>query len=124
MCGIFVEIAMLVMGIMALVTGKTRISGNKTLVGVPARIAGLILCLPIPLALGSGIILAIILVAGQQGPVDQHALQRQLQSYGLFLEWGIILGCFLAAVIIGSTWGKTPREIREASGEPEHNPFG
>jgi hypothetical protein len=56
--------------------------------------------------------------------VDQQALQRQMQPYGLFLEWGIILGCMMTAVIIGSVWGKTPREIREASGEPEHNPFG
>lgn len=112
-CGFAIEIAMLVMGIIALVTGKARISGDKVLVGKPARIVGLILCLPLPLDFGAAIALA----------ASSETFQRQMQLYAPMLFWGIVLGCSFAAVIIGLIWGKPPRETREASGQQEHNPL-
>jgi hypothetical protein len=58
------EIAMFVIGIMALVRGKLKLGKNKEVTGTPARLLGLIGFVPIPLAIVLNIVAIVVLVAG------------------------------------------------------------
>jgi hypothetical protein len=59
MCMLFLEIAMFIVGLISLITGKFVLSKGIILTGTPARIAGGIFMLPIPIALGAGFILGL-----------------------------------------------------------------
>jgi hypothetical protein len=63
MCLLVVEIVMLVGGVYALVTGKLTLTKNNRLVGWRAKIAGLILMSPLPLAFLFGTVLGLLAYA-------------------------------------------------------------
>jgi hypothetical protein len=99
-----VEIAMLVIGIMALVTGKLTFSQNKVVRGATARIAGAILMIPLPLMFGIGLIIG--LQAGLQGQqVDQQKLQSQLTP----IEIGVTITCLILGLGIAVMGAEPPR---------------
>ena len=85
MCILILEIAMFVLGLIGLIGGKLPLSKGKTLEGTRARIAGLIILLPLPLALGAGIVIG-FLVAGGVLPPD-------ISAYGWCIELLIVFGC-------------------------------
>jgi hypothetical protein len=64
MCLLIAEIIMLVGGLVALVTGKLKLSNALQLEGTPARIAGAILMAPLPLALAIGFMIGLLIGMG------------------------------------------------------------
>ncbi len=105
MCGLVAEIFMLVFGIMALVTGKFTLTRARVVTGVPARVVGAILVLPLPLALVMGFLLGAVLVA--QG---KQITRDEVQKYAAPLELGIILICMLTAVIVAAITAHPPQK--------------
>lgn len=105
MCGLVMEVCMLIFGIIALVRGNFTLTRNKVVTGAPARIIGVILILPLPLALLAGLLIGVYF--GMQGRRPQD-----IQSIAIPVELGIILGCMLLAVVIGLATGHPPQRRR------------
>jgi hypothetical protein len=100
---------MLIFGIIALVTGKFTLTRNKVVRGVPARIIGVILVLAFPLAIL--VLMAIGAVFVAQGQPIIMGSKAQLTM--TLVEAGIIVGCFLIALVIAAmTAGPPERTIR------------
>jgi hypothetical protein len=64
MCTLFAEIILFAGGLYALIAGKIKLTGSISLEGTRARIAGLFLAAPLPLALITGFGLGILSGAG------------------------------------------------------------
>ncbi len=90
------EIALLVLGILALATGKLTLTRTRVVRGWPARLLGLLAILPLPLCFLVGFILGFITVARGQ-PFDVQAQRLTLS----LIEAGITLLCLVALYGIG-----------------------
>lgn len=101
MCLLFFEIALFVSGLIALITAKFPLSKGIVLTGSKARIAGGILMLPIPLAIGAGAILGVMMGTG--------SLSYSMQDYIPCVEIGIVLACVAAAY--GFAYANKPSAI-------------
>jgi hypothetical protein len=116
MCTFVMGIGMLVFGIIALVRGQFSLTRTKVVTGVPARIIGLILLLPLPLMLVGGLLIGIVYAAqGKQPTADD------LRGVGIVLELGVILTCFLVAVIIAGATAQPPKRRRPRDDEDEED---
>jgi WD40 repeat protein len=79
------EIGLCIAGLIALLTGRFRLGKNRVATGMAARIAGLLLLLPGPTALGAGLLVALN-EAAEGRPSDAQKWQPALMA----LELGII----------------------------------
>ncbi|MCI0461484.1 MAG: hypothetical protein L0Z62_31420 [Gemmataceae bacterium] len=89
-----IEIIMLCGGIAALATGHYSLSPHLTASGIGARIAGLILMLPLPVCFAIGFAWGQELQ--RQGNVDPDSILWK----GILIEAGITFGCFVLASVI------------------------
>jgi hypothetical protein len=107
---LIVEIAMLIAGIIALLRGEIPLTKVHYVDGWPARIAGFILLLPLPLTFVAGLILRAVLTAQgrvlQPGEIDHLVLYFDLPLLALcgFLPAGICLGSAAADAWKGKTY--------------------
>jgi cytochrome b561 len=105
---LILEIAMLIGGIYALVTAKVPgflVGGGKVKIeGLPARLLGVLLILPMPTALVGGVLLALL-------------LGEEAYNYSALLEIGIVFGIALLTLILSRVLGKRiePENEIEAS---------
>jgi hypothetical protein len=105
------EILMLVFGIITLITGKFTVSRGKVVRGVPARSTGLVMILPLPLALGAVVLIGVILVA-----TGQAADEKMVRLVVTIVEASIVGICFVIAMIIARVNAEPsdrPRRRRE-----------
>jgi hypothetical protein len=101
------EIGMLIAGIIALVKGSLRLSGKHVVEGISARLMGLILLLPLPLAFAVGFLIGF--GEGLQGkPVQAQELQGTLTG----VEVIIVVVCLMGALGIGFASAQTPADQR------------
>ena len=91
MCMLIAEILMLVGGLYALVAGKIRLTKNMHLEGWRARVAGLFLIAPLPLAFLAGLLIALLIGAG--------ALPTSAQSAAVIVELLLVAGGLVGAVV-------------------------
>src|SRR5688500_8932349 len=95
------EIAMLVIGIYALVTGKLTLSKKKVVQGTPARMIGIIGLLPLPLSFMAGVMYGATMAAqGKDFTTDKSA-----QWTMIGIEGGITLVAFLLILVLGFALG-------------------
>jgi dienelactone hydrolase len=89
-----IEIALFILGIIALATGKLTLTKTRVVYGWPARLLGIIGLLPLPLSFGVGVAIGVLL-AMRGEPVENHR--------GLFIaiEVGIVFGCVALLYGIG-----------------------
>jgi len=117
MCLLIVEIVMLIVGLIGLIGGKLSLRGFP-LEGKRARIAGLIMALPLPLALGMGLLLGVLIGTG--------ALPSSAISAASGIELVITLGClggaFLYAYLTRPPAGSSTPPTLPPSGPPTINP--
>jgi hypothetical protein len=94
------EIAMLIWGIVVMVTGKLKVSKSKEVRGMAARGLAVIMLIPLPLAFGAGVIYGIL---------NANRLRAD-EALGTLtaIEIVIVLGCALAAIAGGLILGKPP----------------
>src|SRR5262249_11231617 len=95
------EIGMLIAGIIALVSGKFKLTANCVAEGVAARLAGLICLLPLPLSFAVGFVIALQQQA-QGRPFDVKEMQLSLA----LLEGGIALACLILTIVVVLASGK------------------
>jgi hypothetical protein len=87
--GLYIGLA--IVGILALIRGRMQISKQKVVVGVPARLLGLLGLAPLPLALVAGM----VYVAANVDVTDPQAVQRFTQEH----KWTFTL---IEGVCVGS----------------------
>jgi hypothetical protein len=95
------QIAMAIFGIIVLCTGKLKLSANKVVVGTPARLLGLMLLAPLPVAFGIGICVGIY-VASTGGNLDDVQMQM------IFVDVGLVVLTALAVFAIANAIAKPP----------------
>jgi uncharacterized transporter YbjL len=95
-CGL--EIAMLVWGIIIMVTGKMKVSANREVRGMAARGLAVFLILPFPLAFGLGVLIGLL--------APDMIQNNRLALSGI--EAVIVLGCAAVAIVVGIVIGKPP----------------
>lgn len=101
------EIAMLVYGLTAAFTGYYPGKGNRASGGVGARVAGVIMALPLPLALFIG-----LAVGAQSGGQPLHGVDRlDLGFKLLFVEIALIVICLVTAVFVAA-FADNPFKVR------------
>jgi hypothetical protein len=94
---------MLIAGLYALVAGKLQISsGSARLEGTAARVAGVILLLPLPLSFGAGALIGMIWVMQGKNVAELKTNQGLLVG----TEALIVLGCLVTAIFVGSALQK------------------
>jgi hypothetical protein len=111
-----VGIAMIIVGLLALVRGKMTISKSKVVVGAPARLLGLLALTPYPIAIVA-VLLYVASKGGQVGEDDQWTMTA--------IEGGIVIGMAILVFGIGAAVGITPEEAkrreRRASGRYDYD---
>ena len=105
------EIALLIAGIAALVTGKLNISRTLRLRGAATRVAGVVLILPLPVAFAAGFAVGLLRAVQGKGINDSFRLVIGLA------ELGIILACVVGVAVITAVWGQRPPRKRFAEEE-------
>ncbi|MCE9561934.1 MAG: hypothetical protein K8U57_07755 [Planctomycetes bacterium] len=110
------EIAMLVIGFLALVRGKLTLSATKVVEGMPARLLGMLAMTPLPLALMAGIAIAVA-----QGPGDPEKFAEDNRWTLIAIEAGIVIGVAVLVFGIGSMIAVDPTraEFRKRTWEED-----
>jgi hypothetical protein len=91
MCILIAEILMLVGGLYALIAGKVKLTRNLYLEGRRARIAGLFLVAPLPLAFVAGMVIGLL--------VGMGTLPASVESVAVIVELLLVLGGLVGAVV-------------------------
>ena len=99
------EIVMAVMGIKALVTGKLQMTGSKVVAGGAARVLGVILLTPVPIAAVAYIV--IVFAAAPANP-EQYAEDNKLML--ALVEAAVVIGILILVAVLCSMLGKSPAE--------------
>ncbi len=110
MCFFIAEIVMLVGGIYALFKGKVKLTTNITLEGWQARVAGLFLISPLPLAVLIGFLVGFLVGIG--------AIPPSSLDYLSYLDILLILFGLLGAVVFGVIVNPKEEKISEDTSSP------
>jgi hypothetical protein len=98
------EIGMLVLGLIALCSGKLTLSKNQVVYGTPARLLGLVAMAPFPLSFAVGF--AIAVSQGIQGKaVNVKSMPWEL----ILIEGCIVVACL--ATVYGVGWSYAESSI-------------
>jgi hypothetical protein len=103
-----IEIALLILGIYALATGKLTLSKNKVVQGTPARLLGIIGLVPLPLAFLAGVAYGAT-QAAQGKDVTSDSVRWTLTG----IEAGIVVVCLIALFAIGFAIAKPPEDQKK-----------
>jgi hypothetical protein len=115
------ELICLVFGIVVLATGKIKLTGSRIVKGVPARIIGVLLLLPLVLGTGGAAIYGAMVSfqaaqANPGNPPDTAALAKQLETPVLIINivgGGIPLVAAFILALVNAKPGEKPRPKRE-----------
>jgi WD40 repeat protein len=99
------EIGMLVAGLYALIRGRLPVTRDRVLHGAAARVTGVVLLLPIPLAFLVGLVYGLLFGLGAP-PAD---LQK-LQTTGHLIEAGVALACLAGSMVLAWSLSPGPKE--------------
>jgi hypothetical protein len=113
------EIGLAIFGLIALVKGKMTVSKNKVVVGVPARLLGLLALIPLPAAL----LFVLLYVASQGGQIndDDKWTVTGIEAGTVIL---IAILVFAIAAAVGITPEEVKRRERRASGRYDYDDEG
>ena len=103
MCTLIAELLMLLAGVYALMAGKLKVTKWLQLEGRQARVAGLLLIAPVPLALLIRILIELLFNAG--------ALPEAVLQYAGIVDVALVLLALIAVVVLARR--------KPAPGEPE-----
>ena len=104
-----IEIALIIMGILALVRGKIQMTGSKIVTGIPARFLGLLALTPLPIVL--------VVATGYTIMNSMDKTPEQIEQWAndnkmtfVIMEAVIVLGIAAILFTIGFIIGKPPLE--------------
>ncbi|MBV9125044.1 MAG: hypothetical protein JO112_16945 [Planctomycetes bacterium] len=114
----FVEIAMLILGIVILVKGGVRLIGDRVVTGPMARVIGVLLMLPVPIAF----CVDLVLESGKLAQMAREGNQFDLQALDLVLllwvEGAVTAGFFLIALVLTLLSARVPAKEPEEDSLP------
>jgi hypothetical protein len=117
---LLIEIALLVMGIIALVRGEITLSKRKVVTGAPARLIGLLAMAPLPIAFAIGFVHG-VMHGAQAGPNnDPIKFAKDNMLFYAMIEAGILLVVGLLLVTIALACAKDPRDVKRARREEQY----
>src|SRR5215217_4150589 len=99
-----IEIALIILGLMALIRGKFQLSKSKVVVGLPARLLGVLALTPLPVAV---LVLGVYTVT-QVDPNDPRAVERWGEENKLTLmliEAGVVIGITILLLVLAAYLG-------------------
>ena len=111
------EIASLIFGIITVATGIFTLTRNKVCYGAPARAVGVLLMLPLPVAIL--VTIAVIAMLAARGGVTGP---RDVPGWIGLLELLIFLVFFVPALVIAGVNGRPPRPARRPEDEDRGPP--
>lgn len=94
------EIALLILGVMGLTTGKLTFTRNRVVRGLSARLLGLVGLLPLPTSFLAGLALAL------NPALQQSVPGGTIRQKATLLEGGITITCVLVFFALGWFLGK------------------
>jgi hypothetical protein len=105
------EIAMIVMGIIALIRGEMKFSANKYVYGTAARLLGILALLPLPIAFCIGFVVGATEAVNNPN-VNQAEFMEKHRTTLVITEVVIVLGTALLLFTIGFLIGEPPLSKR------------
>src|SRR4051812_46940576 len=99
------EIALAIIGLLALVRGKMTISGKKVVVGVPARLLGLLALSAVPLVFAVGILYVVV-----EAPNDPEQFAEDNKMVIFAIEAGVVIGVAILVFGLGAALAISPEE--------------
>lgn len=106
------QIIMLLFGIYTLIRGRFLLTRASEVRGWPARIIGLVLIAPWPLAFLIGMMLGAMILA--QG---KSVAGRDFQLTAGFLEFGIVVFCLILAIGIAKVYAQPIRKRQDSESD-------
>src|SRR5262245_11208492 len=106
------EIALLCIGISALVTGRFRLSANRVVYGGTARVLGLIALMPFPLAFCGG-----FCVGFQQGLQGKTSTDPESQPILIAFEVGSVVVCSVLVYTLGWFVASAPGQVGQSQAQ-------
>ena len=100
-----IEIAMIVVGILAIVRGKMTVTGNKVVIGTPARLLRALALTPLPAAF-----MAILAYVAINAPADPERFAQDKKWTIIGIEAAIVIGIAVLVFGIGAAIGIDRRE--------------
>jgi hypothetical protein len=100
-----IEIAMIIIGLLALVRGRMTLTRNKVVVGVPARLLGALALTPLPVAL-----VAVVGYIAMNAPADPERFAADNQVTIIIIETAIVIGIAVLVFGIGAAVAVDPVE--------------
>jgi hypothetical protein len=91
------EIGMLVLGLIALCSGKLTLSKNQVVYGTPARLLGLVALMPLPLSFA-----VVFAIAFSQSVQGRAADLKSMNGELILIEGCIVVACL--ATVYGIGW--------------------
>ncbi|AMV26924.1 hypothetical protein VT84_21160 [Gemmata sp. SH-PL17] len=115
-----IEVGLAIFGILALVRGRMTMSKGKVVVGVPARLLGLVALTPLPVAL-----VVILLYTIAQGGADPEKFAQDQRLTIALIEAGVVISIAVFVFVVGAMIGVSPVEVarRERKGRYEEDEY-
>jgi Protein of unknown function (DUF1566) len=101
------EIGMLIAGLIGLFSGKLSLSKKLVVKGAAARVAGLVLLLPLPLAFGMGFYIGM-----EEASKGRRFDAKEWQGTLTLIEGGLVLGCGVVSILIALVASSSPESER------------
>ena len=112
MCCFVLEIIMFVLGVIGVAKGRVSLTRTRVAIGPPARIAGALLLIPLPVYIMANVIAGVAIIGGG-GAQPNLALQTTAGVVSL-ISLAVSLGCLIAAIIVCAVTAK-PLSARKAA---------
>lgn len=103
-----IEIAMIIVGLLALVRGRMTISKNKVVTGAAARLLGLVALTPLPVAFAG---VALYVAASAPGDPERFVEDNKFAIMGI--EAGVVIVIAILVFGIGAAIGRPPEDKRD-----------
>lgn len=119
-----IEIALLVMGFLALVRGRMTLGKNRVVLGIPARMLGMLALAPLPVAfvLGVGYVLANAPAGQEEQFADENGTTLMV------IEAAVVLSTAAAIFALGTVMAVDPAEAerldRRRRGDDDERYYG
>jgi hypothetical protein len=111
MCCLAIEITMFVLGMIGVVKGKVSLTRTRVTIGTPARVAGALLLIPLPVYIVANVV-AGIAIFGQAAQPSNPAFEATAAIVSV-VSIAVSAACFLAAIVLCAVTAK-PLSQRKA----------
>jgi hypothetical protein len=100
-----IAVVMLVIGILAIVRGRLRVASNRVVVGVPARLLGVLALMPLPAA-----VVAVFIYLAINAPDDPQQFTRDNERTLDVIKKVVVVAVPALVFGIGAVIGVSPAE--------------